>query len=620
MKPLSISSFATCVLFALTMSCGSQRGLPKASEDLDADIPATGGASGMGGQPGSGDGSDASAGASGDDAATSVPLECALQDRRCLNNAVQECRAAGWTSVMECSGLCLSSKCVSCKPEDKRCGNNQPEACDSTGEWKSAGAPCESGCNDSTGLCNGCSTSGEKTCTGKRVFVCSAAKKWVEETTCNAEQGCLRGACTACEPGVSPTKCDGNNVVECGANGQWQEKTECAKGCVVGTTTCKVCTPNTEKRCAPNGSAVEKCNAAGTGWVADSNCSAPANGVAKCTNAACAGSTCNDGFQPCGDGTCRTECPGIIGLGDLPGGYFTSYGLAIDATGSSIVGCGTAASGLSRPYRWTKASGMVELPMLSATSSCLTNMAMTPDARTIVGMESSAMSEIKVIGWSPGVLTIADSGYPGIQNSAVDVSQDGNKYLFTTMAPDYVSWLTVAGGSTKQVFKAAGMGMSSDSNVILGRVYSESGSCGVTNIGPMPADAEGQCFNAGIVTKNGKMFYGGSKNKLLRWRVGQPSLDVFALPSDVVAVGVYTATADGSTVFGIAITAGSQYSFIWTEASGASPLADWLISKGVKLTGWSSLTPASISADGKVVTGQGGNALQYGEAFRLVLP
>ena len=49
----------------------------------------------------------------------------------------------------------------------------------------------------------------------------------------------------------------------------------------------------------------------------------------------------------------------MVGLGDLPGGVFESFGFAVSADGSTIVGRGSSNSG-TEAFRWTSA-GMVGL-------------------------------------------------------------------------------------------------------------------------------------------------------------------------------------------------------------------------------------------------------------------
>ena len=59
-----------------------------------------------------------------------------------------------------------------------------------------------------------------------------------------------------------------------------------------------------------------------------------------------------------------TATGGMEGLGDLPGGHFSSNGLAISANGAVVVGRSHSADG-DRAYRWTPQNGMVSLGVLA---------------------------------------------------------------------------------------------------------------------------------------------------------------------------------------------------------------------------------------------------------------
>ena len=50
----------------------------------------------------------------------------------------------------------------------------------------------------------------------------------------------------------------------------------------------------------------------------------------------------------------------FMGLGDLPGGGFSSFAYDVSADGSIVVGQGLSASG-AEAFRWTMADGMIGL-------------------------------------------------------------------------------------------------------------------------------------------------------------------------------------------------------------------------------------------------------------------
>jgi probable HAF family extracellular repeat protein len=50
----------------------------------------------------------------------------------------------------------------------------------------------------------------------------------------------------------------------------------------------------------------------------------------------------------------------MVGLGDLPGGSFSSVAVGVSSDGSVVVGVGNSASG-NEAFRWTQAEGMRRL-------------------------------------------------------------------------------------------------------------------------------------------------------------------------------------------------------------------------------------------------------------------
>jgi probable HAF family extracellular repeat protein len=617
-------SFSARLLVPLLLlfGCSTQRGIPKGMQELDASVEnGAAGASGSGGTAGAnGIVPDSGIETTGNDAAEqAMTPTCTLNERHCANGGVEECQATGWKQVMACPAFCIGSSCTECKPDAKQCKGTQPEVCSTKGTWMSAGQACDTGCNMTTGLCNGCPDVGKTTCTGKQVFKCSSEKLWVKDVVCSATQGCIQGACTACDPGVSATKCETDQVLECGTDGQWKQKTTCPKGCVSGTTDCRICTPNTEKQCAAGGGAVQKCNASGTAWVTDMTCAAPANGTPKCANAVCAGFDCNGGFAKCNDGTCRVECPGIIGLGDLPGGEFWSTATGIDMTGQVVIGYSNTGSG-DRAFKWSKLTGIAQLQLPNNGMSDSSATAVNADGSVVVGVDAPAGTGTRALGWAPNPFAIATSGGKGLDYRAVGVSADGQKYLISELGDQpAVTSMVTAGIGLKFVMNGSALGMSDDTSVIA--VNDDTG-CANTNQGVPPKMPDGRCFYATSLTRDGKYLYGEGDAwpELLRWKVGTSSLDRFVLPPGVTKNYYASASADGAVVVGKAYRETGSFYFLWTAQLGLVNFAEYLVSKGISLAGWSGVSPFRVSGDGKVVVGVALNGSQSSEAIKVVLP
>jgi hypothetical protein len=613
--------WAAWILFALLVSigCNSQRGLPKAEEGSDAAVGS--GAAGAGGDANGGTGvpSGGNAGVAGKgvdqpDAGDQISPPCTLGEMQCTNNGIEECRASGWVAVMACSGFCLNAKCVDCKPDAKQCKTDQPEVCDAKGAWTAAGARCDSGCNPTTGLCNGCPEAEKTTCTGKQVYKCSADKKWVQDRTCTAVQGCVNGACTACDPGVSVAKCEDTTVSECGTDGLWKQKSTCAKGCVVGTISCRVCTPNTEKRCSPSSAVVEKCNDAGNGWVAETTCPAPTNGAGVCANATCGSPTCNGGFTMCKDGMCRKECAGITGLGFLAGGSAHSAARATDFEGRNVVGDAHDAKGTNRAFVWTPAGGLKELALPNSLQPPSEAHKTSRSGGVILGSGGTPRA---VVGWMPAAFTIKpNASYAGYYGVAV--SADESKFLIAADSDTTMIWQ--AGAGVTRTLAGYPIGMSEDASIV---ITTDTNECSSSNGTPLPKATNGKCFSVRAVSTDGRYVFGMGTDfaKLARWRVGSAALEEISLPAAVGVINVMGTNHDGSVVIGYAVTSDAdEVYWVWTESKGLVYIQNYMAAAGVSALGWSLLTPEAVSGNGKVIVGWGNNGNGDVEAFRLNVP
>ena len=79
-----------------------------------------------------------------------------------------------------------------------------------------------------------------------------------------------------------------------------------------------------------------------------------------------------------------TESSGMVGLGDLAGGYFDSQANAVSADGRVVVGRGTSDQG-SEAFRWSSETGMVGLGFLSSDAAGSWALAASGDGSVVVG-------------------------------------------------------------------------------------------------------------------------------------------------------------------------------------------------------------------------------------------
>jgi len=126
-----------------------------------------------------------------------------------------------------------------------------------------------------------------------------------------------------------------------------------------------------------------------------------------------------------------TSSTGIVGLGDLPGGKFTSFAAATSTDGSVIVGGSNSEFG-SEAFRWTSATGMVGIGDLPDGSFASRAAGISGDGSVIVGTGSSSQG-MEAFRWTSTTGMVGLGDLPGgvFGSSAADISADGHTIVGT---------------------------------------------------------------------------------------------------------------------------------------------------------------------------------------------
>lgn len=273
-----------------------------------------------------------------------------------------------------------------------------------------------------------------------------------------------------------------------------------------------------------------------------------------------------------------TQAGGMVGLGDLPGGVFSSLAKATNLDGSVIVGSGTSASGYEA-FRWTQGGGMVGLGDLAGGSFNSFSNGVSADGAVVVGGGESA-SGTEAFRWTQGggMVGLGDLAGGSFYSSAYGVSADGavvigqgesasgNEAFRWTQGGGMVGLGDLAGGA----FYSSAIAISADGAVIVGQGTSASG------------------LEAFRWTQAGGM-------------VGLGDLAGGSFSSIAKAV-----SSDGSVIVGKGSSATGNTAFRWTQAGGMESVAAWLINAGVNISAFTSLSEANgVSSDGTIVVGSG---------------
>ena len=137
-----------------------------------------------------------------------------------------------------------------------------------------------------------------------------------------------------------------------------------------------------------------------------------------------------------------TSAGGMVGLGDLPGGIFRSDARGVSADGSVVVGVGRPASG-QEAFRWTAGGGMVGLGDLPGGSFDSEAFGVSADGSVVVGRGSSADDGEVAFLWD------AANGMRSLQDVLVGFDLDMTGWRLTNATGVSADGLTIVGTGTR---------------------------------------------------------------------------------------------------------------------------------------------------------------------------
>lgn len=306
-------------------------------------------------------------------------------------------------------------------------------------------------------------------------------------------------------------------------------------------------------------------------------------------------------FAEAGEAFRWTLETGIVGLGDLPGGGFNfSSGFGISGDGSVVVGISTSeasASGGGLPaeaYRWSAETGIVGLGDLPGGDFTSFAREASFDGSVVVGDGQSALGT-EAFRWTAetGLLGLGDLPGGDFNSQAVSVSDDGSVVVGSgssatgaeafrwTAETGLVGLGDLPGGA---VFSRAA-DVSADGLVIVGR-SSSANSSGSETVGQFN-DLDSEAF---------------------RWTAETGLVGLGDLPGGNFFSRALGVSGDGSVIIGQSDGFRGREPFIWDNENGMRPLIDLLTNDlGLDLSGWTNLEAFRISDDSLTIVGSGVN-------------
>lgn len=300
------------------------------------------------------------------------------------------------------------------------------------------------------------------------------------------------------------------------------------------------------------------------------------------------------------------DSTGIMGLGDLPGGEFMSNAKAASADGSVVVGWSSSAlaSGAFFPYegfRWSAETGMVPLGDLGGGDFSSGATAITADGTRIAGYGHRGInnSTLDAVMWDNGAIWYLGDLASSRDNSGVENMSQNGQFA--------VGWGTTdasqAGGDYNEAFlwsatsgfTALGFLPGGTINSSVGLDVLEDGSTVVGYSGREPDD-----------------------NEAFEWSPTLGIVGLGDLPGGTLFSRANAILRDGSLIVGRGQSEAGREALVWDSGRVRHRAADWLAARGVEIpAGWSLTICKEVTSNGNVITmcGDGTNPQGAPEAW-----
>lgn len=330
----------------------------------------------------------------------------------------------------------------------------------------------------------------------------------------------------------------------------------------------------------------------------------------------------------------------FMGLGYLPGGFFTSSANSVSGDGSVVAGISSSEQGLAgEAFRWTAETGLVALGDLPGGDFLSGAFAISQDGLIMAGASSSSASApfeppLEAFRWTAetGMIPLGDldggvfsSFTNGMSGDGLVIvgdsnSASGREAFLWTAETGMVGLGDFDGGD----FNSTAVGASFDGSIIVGsgtnstgaEAYRWTAETGLVGLGDLPG---GEIFSSAAgISSDGSVIVGRSSStdssalpvtlfsgtEAFRWTAETGLIGLGDLPGGNFFSAAIAASGDGSVIVGQSESALGQEPFIWDNDNGMRSLIQDF---DLDLNGWSNLTATDISEDGLNVIGFGFN-------------
>lgn len=325
------------------------------------------------------------------------------------------------------------------------------------------------------------------------------------------------------------------------------------------------------------------------------------------------------------------------GLGDLPGGVFSSTATGVSGDGSVIVGYSHTNNDFEA-FRWEdgELEGLGHLPGTTLFSQAY---GVSADGAVVAGYSGHSTPEggNEAFRWANGEMEgLGDLPGGHVGSAGLGISGDGTVVIGSSFSKENREAFRWANGEMEALgFLPGGTssyahGASTDGSVVVGYGSSENSNFEafrwengeMEGLGDLPGSSFASTARA--VSPDGSIVVGRGRsedgNEAFRWQDGEmePLGDV---PGGAYFSYAHGVSADGSVVVGVSLSDNGNEAFLWTEEAGMRALKVVLEEDyGLDLGEWRLRFAFDVSHDGTVVVGVGTNPDGQVEAFRAFLP